>query len=87
MMVAQVVTELIKRAKAGGGEVTREALHRELLAMNGDRAFFPGTTVGPVTFSATDKAGVDTLQLYVVKDGLFISSGQPFTPVFTDKIK
>ena len=87
MMVAQVVTELIKRAKAGGGEVTREAMHRELLAMNGDRSFSPGTTVGPVTFSATDKAGVDTLQLYVVKDGLFHSSGLPFTPVYTDKIK
>ena len=87
MMVAQVVTELIKRAKAAGKEVNRESLHQQLLAMNGDKAFSPGTTVGPVTFSKTDHAGVDTLQLYVVKDGLFKSSGKPFTPAYTGKIQ
>lgn len=87
MMVAQVVTELIKRVKDAGKEVNRENMHQALLAMNGDKAFSPGTTVGPVTFSATDKAGVDTLQLYIVKDGLFKSSGKPFTPEYTEKIK
>lgn len=87
MMVAQVVTELIKRAKAAGKEINRESLHQEILAMNGDKAFSPGTTVGPVSFSKTDHAGVDTLQLYVVQDGLFKSSGKPFTPVYTGKIK
>jgi branched-chain amino acid transport system substrate-binding protein len=87
MMVAQVATEVIKRVKAAGKEVNRENMHQTLLAMNGDKSFSPGTTVGPVTFSATDKAGVDTLQLYIVKDGLFKSSGKPFTPVYTQKIK
>lgn len=87
MMVAQVVTELIKRAKAAGKEINRESLHQQLLAMNGDKAFSPGTTVGPVTFSKSDHAGVDTLQLYVVKDGVFKSSGKPFTPAYTGKIQ
>ncbi len=87
MMVAQVATECIKRAKAKGKEITKETLYEELLAMNGDNAFSPGTTVGPVTYSENDKAGVDTLQLYVVKDGQFKSAGEPFVPEYTEKIK
>ncbi len=87
MMVAQVATELIKRAKAKGKEITKEALYDELLAMNGDKAFSPGTTVGPVTYSKTDHAGVDTLQLYTVKGGVFKSTGTPFIPEYTAKIK
>jgi branched-chain amino acid transport system substrate-binding protein len=87
MMVAQVATELIKRAKANGKKVTKEALYEELLAMNGKNGFSPGTTVGPVTYSKTDKAGVDTLQLYVVKNGAFGSAGKPFIPEYTAKIK
>lgn len=87
MMVAQVATEVIKRAKAKGKKITKESLYEEMLAMNGDNAFSPGTTVGPVTYSPTDKAGVDTLQLYVVKDGAFHSAGKPFIPEYTAKIK
>ncbi len=87
MMVAQVATEVIKRAKANGKKVTKETLYEELQTMNGDKAFSPGTTVGPVTYSETDHAGVDTLQLYVVKDGAFKSAGAPFIPEYTEKIK
>jgi branched-chain amino acid transport system substrate-binding protein len=87
MMVAQVATEVIKRAKAKGKEINKVTLYEELLAMNGANAFSPETTVGPVTFSKTDHAGVDSLQLYVVKDGAFKSSGAPFIPAYTEKIK
>jgi branched-chain amino acid transport system substrate-binding protein len=87
MMVAQVATEVIKRAKDKGKKITKEALYEELQAMNGDNAFSPGTTVGPVTYSETDHAGVDSLQLYVVKDGSFKSAGEPFVPEYTAKIK
>ena len=87
MMVAQVATEVIKRAKAKGKEINKETLYEELQAMNGDNQFLPGTTVGPVTYSKTDHAGVDSLQLYVVKDGAFKSAGKPFVPVYTEKIK
>ena len=87
MMVAQVATEVIKRAKSKGKEITKETLYEELLGMNGDNAFSPKTTVGDVTFSETDHAGVDTLQLYVVKDKTFMSEGSPFVPEYTDKIK
>ena len=87
MMVAQVATEVIKRAKSKGKEITKETLYEELLGMNGDNAFSPKTTVGDVTFSETDHAGVDTLQLYVVKNNTFMSEGSPFVPEYTDKIK
>ena len=87
MMVAQVATEVIRRAKANGKEITKETLYEELLGMNGDNAFSPKTTVGEVTFSETDHAGVDTLQLYVVKNNQFMSEGSPFVPEYTDKIK
>ena len=87
MMVAQVVTEVIRRAKSKGKEITKETLYEELQDMNGDNAFSPKTTVGDVTYSKTDHAGVDTLQLYVVKNGEFKSEGSPFIPDYTSKIK
>jgi len=87
MMVAQVATEVIRRAKANGKKVTRESLYEEMLAMNGDNSFSPGTTVGPVTYSKTDQTGVDTLQLYVVKENAFGSAGKPFIPEFNTKTK
>ena len=87
VMVAQVATEAILRAKAKGKKITKAALYDELLAMNGINAFYPLTTVGPVTYSETDKTGVDSLQLYAVKDGAFKSVGVPFIPEYAGKIK
>ncbi len=83
MMVAQVVTEVIKRARAKGKEINNATLYEELQEMNGENAFSPGTTVGPVTYSQTDHTGVDTLQLYVLEDGAFKSAGEPFIPAYT----
>ncbi len=87
VMVAQVAAECIQRAKAKGKKINQANLYAELQAMNGMNAFYPVTTVGPVTYSETDHAGVDTLQLYTVKNGQFKSVGAPFIPVYTGKIK
>ncbi len=87
VMVAQVAAEVILRAKAKGNKITKEILYEELQQMNGINAFYPVTTVGPVTYSKTDHAGVDTLQLYAVKNGAFKSVGAPFIPEYTMKIK
>ena len=87
IMVTQVAVELMKRAKAAGQPITKESLYEELLAMNGANEFKTVTTVGPVTYSKTDKQGVDTLQLYAVKNGEFKSVGKPFIPEYTGKIK
>jgi branched-chain amino acid transport system substrate-binding protein len=80
MMVTQVAIEAMRRLKAKNKEINKQNLYEELLAMNENAAYSPFTTVGPVTFSKTDKEGVDTLQLYVVKDGAFRSVGTPFMP-------
>ena len=87
IMVAQVATEVILRAKARGKKINKKTLYEEIQEMNGMNAFYPVTTVGPVTYSKTDHAGVDTVQLYAVKNGAFKSVGAPFIPVYTGKIK
>lgn len=87
IMVVQVAVEAMRRAKAKGKKVTRANLYEEMLAMNGYNAYYPLTTVGPVTFSKTDREGVDTLQLYVAKDGVFHELGLPFASEYVRKIK
>ena len=78
---------LLASSKSKGKKVTRAALYEELLAMNGYNAFYPLTTVGPVTFSKTDREGVDTLQLYVVKGGMFHELGLPFASEYMKKMQ
>jgi len=87
IMVAQVAVEAMRRAKARGKKVTRQSLYEELLAMNGYNAYYPLTTVGPVTYSKDDREGVDTLQLYVSKGGVFYALGAPFASEYVKKIK
>lgn len=87
IMVAQVATEVIRRAKEKGLEINRVNLYNELNAMNGANAYSPYTTVGPVTYSTTDHAGVDMLQIYSVKGGIFRKVGQPITSEYMKKIK
>ena len=82
MMVAQVAVECIRRVKANDGKVTRESLYNTLNAMNGSNSYSPGNTVGPVTYSPTDHAGVDTLQIYSVQGGIFKAVGKPFIPKY-----
>ena len=81
IMVVQVAVETMRRAKAKGKKITRAALYEEMLAMNGYNAYYPLTTVGPVSYSKTDRQGVDTLQLYQARNGVFQPVGLPF--VFT----
>jgi branched-chain amino acid transport system substrate-binding protein len=83
LQVAQIAVESIRRAKARGKKITRKALYEELLAMNGHNAFYSLTTVGPITYSKTDRQGVDMLQLYRCQNGVFQSVGVPFsfTPI------
>ncbi len=87
IMVVQVAVETMRRAKAKGKKITRAALYEELLAMNGYNTFYPLTTVGPVSFSKTDREGVDNLQLYVSKGGVFYEVGVPFISEYVKKIK
>ena len=87
IMVAQVATEAIKRAKAAGLEVNKENLYKMLNNMNGANAYSPYTTTGPVTYSKTDRAGVDLLQIYSVQNGVFKAVGEPVESEYMKKIK
>ncbi len=87
IMVAQVATEVIRRAKEKGLEITKKTLHDEMNAMNGANAYQPPSTVGPVTYSLTDRAGVDSLQIYSVQKGVFRKVGEPITSEYMKKIK
>lgn len=87
IMVAQVAFEAIRRCKAKGNPVNRANLTAELNQMNGLNAFYPVTTVGPVTYSATDRAGVDSLQLYRVQDGEWHAVDAPFQSEYMRKVE
>jgi len=86
IMVAQVATEAIKRTKAAGLKITKTNLYNTLNKMNGANAYFPYTTVGPVTYSKTDRCGVDMLQIYSVQKGVFKKVGKPMQSEFMKKI-
>ena len=77
--MTQIAVEAIMRAIAKGKEISRATLTEELLGMNGYNAYYPLTTVGPVTYSESDRQGVDMLQLYRAQSGVFKPVGAPFT--------
>jgi len=87
IMVAQVTTEAIKRTKAAGLEINKANLYNTLNKMNGANAYNPYTTTGPVTYSKTDRAGVDMLQIYSVQGGVFKAVGKPLASEYMKKIK
>jgi branched-chain amino acid transport system substrate-binding protein len=43
--------------------------------------------MGPVTYSTTDRAGVDMLQIYSVQGGAFKKIGTPIQSEYMKKIK
>jgi branched-chain amino acid transport system substrate-binding protein len=87
IQVTQIAVEAMRRVKAKGEKISRQTLYEELLAMNGFNAYYPLTTVGPVSFSKNDREGVDSLQLYRAEGGIFREVGAPFTSEFVQKIK
>ena len=87
IQVAQIVTEAILRAKKAGLEVNKENLYTMLNGMNGENAFISYTSVGPVTYSPTDHAGVDSLQIYKAEGGVFEKVGEPIQSEYMKKIK
>ncbi|MFC4425815.1 ABC transporter substrate-binding protein [Deinococcus navajonensis] len=60
MLAAAIAIEAMKR---GGKDITAASVYKGLTSMNGGRAFNPGFTVGPVTFSAKDHVGAENLRL------------------------
>jgi branched-chain amino acid transport system substrate-binding protein len=86
IMVAQVATEVIMRAKVKGLEINKENLYNEMNSMSGYNSYSPLTCTGPVTYSADDRAGVDLLQIYAVKKGEFKKVGVPVASEYMKKL-
>ena len=82
IMAAQIAVEAIKRTRDAGKEVSQETLYETLNQMNGDKSFESIVAVGPVNYSPEDRMGVDSVQLYVVKEGAFKAVGEPFKPEY-----
>lgn len=87
IQVTQIAVEAIRRAKAKGKEITRQTLYEELLDMNGYNSYFSLTTVGPISYSETDRQGVDAQQLYIAQGGIFREVGAPFASELVKKLK
>lgn len=87
IMVAQVATEVIIRAKAKGLKINKANLYNEMNAMTNYNSYHPLTCTGPVSYSKTDRAGVDMLQIYSVENGVFKKVGEPVQSEFIKKIK
>lgn len=60
MLAASIAIEALKRSKGDGSSA---AMLKAILGMTGSKAFNPGFTVGPVTFSAKDHVGAESLRL------------------------
>ncbi|MFD1730709.1 ABC transporter substrate-binding protein [Deinococcus malanensis] len=60
MLAAAIAIEAMKR---GGRDISAASVYKGLTSMNGSRSFNPGFTVGPVTFSAKDHVGAESLRL------------------------
>jgi branched-chain amino acid transport system substrate-binding protein len=82
ILAAQIATEAIKMAKETGLKVTRGNLYIMLQKMN----FNSFVAAGPVTYSDTERIGVDVQNIYVAKDGVFRKI-QSFESKFIQKVR
>jgi len=71
ILQAQIATMAIQQAKAAGLKITPANLFKTLHKMNGKNAFDSFAAVSPVTFSKTDRIGVDSVNIYKVQSGEF----------------
>ena len=58
-LAASIAIEAIRRSK----DPSAAGVYKGITSMTGSRAFNPGFTVGPVTFSAKDHIGAESLRL------------------------
>lgn len=73
ILMAQIPTEAIIRAKAAGMEVNSENIYKVLNEMNGAKEFNSFAAVGPVSYSKDDHIGVDLQTIYRAEKGQFKS--------------
>jgi branched-chain amino acid transport system substrate-binding protein len=67
ILAAQIATEAIKETKKAGLEINRENIYKTMQTLN----FEAFSAVGPVTYSETERIGVDVQNIYVAEGGIF----------------
>ncbi|MFU8768701.1 MAG: ABC transporter substrate-binding protein [Desulfotignum sp.] len=67
ILAAQIATEAIKETKAAGLEVNRENIYKTMQTLN----FEAFSAVGPVTYSETERIGVNVQNIYIAEGGVF----------------
>lgn len=75
ILQAQIPTAAILRAKAQGMKINTENLYKALLQLNGKHAYGTFAAVSPLTYSKSDRIGVDAVNIYQVKQGTFRAIG------------
>lgn len=80
LLQTAIYVEAARRAVAAGEGVDKDAIYRHMLMMNADQegVFDTPFAVGPVSFSDTDRVGVDALHLLEDQGGRFVSVSEPF---------
>ncbi len=71
ILQAQIPVAAILRAKASGMKINTANLYKALQQLNGKHAFGSFAAVSPLTYSKTDRIGVDSVNIYEVKSGTF----------------
>jgi branched-chain amino acid transport system substrate-binding protein len=71
ILAAQIATEAIKETKKAGLEVNRENIYKTMQTLN----FESFAAAGPVTYSETERIGVDVQNIYIAEGGVFKKVG------------
>lgn len=71
ILQAQIPTQAIKMCLDAGLKVNPANIYKMLLTMNGDKEWDTFAAVGPVSYSKTDRIGVDLVNIYKAEGGKF----------------
>ena len=82
ILAAQIATEAIKETKKAGLKINRENIYKTMQTLN----FESFAAAGPVTYSPTERIGVDIMNIYAAKDGVF-KKIQAFESQYIQKVR
>lgn len=82
ILAAQIATEAIKETKAAGLKINRENIYKTMQKLN----FQSFAAAGPVTYSPTERIGVDVQNIYVAQGGVF-KKIQSFESQYIQKVR
>jgi len=82
ILAAQIATEAIKETKKAGLKINRENIYKTMQTLHFDSF----AAAGPVTYSPTERIGVDVQNIYVARDGVF-KKIQAFESQYMQKVR